>query len=196
MKLTQILSDEKFQDVYKNEKFRNEVAYSHKYVKNDEVFCITTSYPTVYRCSLKQKELALAEINRAKAEKMANIGNKLVFVGMGNTYEGDDIGNYRIRTYFKNKAEDKFSIELLGNLGRSKRDTFPGFCYVDHAIQHTIAGREKVEIRNYAEIEQRSFEYSKESILKVVNNNFKCAFTVLEIDNYTLCCEEFTCQSP
>ena len=57
-------------------------------------------------------EMCKQTIERLKMEMIASIHWKLVFVWMWMDHNVNDIGNYRIRTYVKNKAGRKFFIEL------------------------------------------------------------------------------------
>lgn len=193
------LSDEKFAEIYKNPKFRNEVAHAISY-KGDKRK--TVSYPIEYVCTAEQQEIAQAEVARAKREALDKLGNKLVFVGMGTTYEEDSIGNYRIRTTFKSKSGNEFFVEF----SKSIRDDGTGV--VHHAIDRTqekyfenlygkgLSIQWQSKYYNYRKLENSAVGYSKEGILRFVNTWFNCSFTEIEIDNYTLYCGEFVCLSP
>lgn len=191
------LTDEKFQEIYTDEKLRNAVAYAHGVRSGNEAWLKAMIYPIDYKVTQQQKELALAEILRAKQEKLETLGNKLVFVGMGMTYSGDDVGNYRIRTEFKNAGGLQFFIELSS----AGSDSNPKWAMVHHAIYRELTfllGEPKeVSHDNYKNLEYNSsVVYTKESILEFINKNFGCSFKEMEVDNYTFNCEEFVCQSP
>lgn len=190
------LTDEKFQEIYTNEKFRNAVAYAHGVQSDNGTWFKAMMYPIDYKVTQEQKDLALAEIIRAKEEKLQNLGGKLVFVGMGMTYTGDDIGNYRIRTEFKSAGGLQFFIEFSS----AGCDKTPKIANILHAICRKftfISGELKVvSHNNYKNLECSSVVYTQENILAFINKNFGCNFQEIEIDNYTLDCGEFVCQSP
>jgi hypothetical protein len=116
MKTTIVLSPEKFKEIYSNEEFRNQVAYAHSYSgKNGESGKITCSYPTTYIVTEEQIAEANKEVERRKKEVVKANKNKLMFVGMGMTYEpryDGDVCNHRIRTEFKNSKGHHFFIEV------------------------------------------------------------------------------------
>jgi len=196
------LTDEKLQEIYTNKKFRNEVAHAHGYTRaSGESGLKTCSYPVEYTVTTEQQQKAQDELNREKAVLLKDIAekNKLVFVGMGMTYEPryeDDVCNHRIRTYFTNAAGNKFFIEFGTGRGDSTR--------IDHAID--ITKQEKEErgertdgkwINNYNSLERRDSlpKYTFSNLLNLVNREFGCKFTSIEVDNYTLS-PDFICNSP
>lgn len=190
---TYTLTDEKFQDIYTDEKFRNQVAFAHRCYTADQQFkhLKTCSYPVDYIVTEEQKNIAETERQRAKNEAKENLGNKLVFVGMGSEYasryEGD-ICNYRVRTYFLNKFGIKCFIEV--GTGRN-----PEEMRVDHAMFRVGSDDEK---NNYHGLERRDSypKYTLENLLNIVNSNFDCNFSEIEIDQHTLSPDEFICVSP
>jgi len=108
---------ELFSQLGANEKFTREVNYSHgvsdKYSKH--LFYCTMYGGKRYKTTAEQKEQAqeLYEINKQKA--IDNVGNKLVFVGMGCEYTArynDDVCNHRIRTEILNPQGRRFFIEV------------------------------------------------------------------------------------
>ena len=100
-----------------NERFTREVNFAHGCCDSNSVL---KHYCTMYEgkryiTTLEQKEQAqkLYEINKQKAIK--NVGNKLVFVGMGCEYAAryaDDVCNHRIRTEIVNPQGKRFFIEV------------------------------------------------------------------------------------
>ncbi len=190
---THTLTDEKFQDIYTDEKFRNQVAFAHGCYTADKKFkhLKTCSYPVDYIVTEEQKNTAEIERQRAKNEAKENLGNKLVLVGMGSEYasryEGD-ICNYRVRTYFLNKFGTKCFIEV--GTGRN-----PVEMRVDHAIFKVDSDDKK---NNYQGLERRDNypKYTLENLLNFVNSNFDCNFSEIEIDQHTLSPDEFICVSP
>lgn len=100
-----------------NERFTREVNFAHGCCDSNSVL---KHYCTMYDgkrfiTTLEQKQQAqkLYEINKQKA--VANVGNKLVFVGMGCEYAAryeDDVCNHRIRTEIVNPQGKRFFIEV------------------------------------------------------------------------------------
>jgi hypothetical protein len=100
-----------------NERFTREVNFAHSCC---DQYSVHKHYCTMYGgkryiTTLEQKEQAqkLYEINKQKAIK--NVGNKLVFVGMGCEYKAryeDDVCNHRIRTEIVNPQGRRFFIEV------------------------------------------------------------------------------------
>lgn len=111
------LTEELFQNIYTDKKLRNQIAYAHGCYDSNTNFKYlkTCSYPIEYTVTQAQKDLALQEIERDKVEILSNLGNKLVFVGMGcdykERYEGD-VCNHRIRTEIQNTNGRNFFIEV------------------------------------------------------------------------------------
>jgi hypothetical protein len=193
------MSAEKFQEIYSDEKIRNAVAFAHSCFDKDRNFLHYKAmcWPDAFSVTKEQIGLAIVERNMAKAEKVANMGNKLVFVGMGMDYapkyEGDP-GNHRIRTEFVNSNGTRFFIELGPGTGENMR--------VDHAINRTLQDQlndsheRQGEFYNWKGLERRGGgQYTKENILKMVNEEFDCKFTEMEVDNFTLTTDDFTCKS-
>ena len=71
------LTDEKLQEIYTSEKFRNDVAYAHGYtLQNGETGLKTCSYPIEYIVTPEQVEIATKEQERRKKEVLNALGNK------------------------------------------------------------------------------------------------------------------------
>jgi len=114
-----------------NEKLTREVNYSHGVCDKYSVhqFYCTMYGGKRYKTTLEQKEQAakLYEINKQRAIK--NVGNKLVFVGMGCEYSAkyeDDVCNHRIRTEIVNPQGRRFFIEVGTGRGEDMR--------IDHVV--------------------------------------------------------------
>lgn len=163
-----ILSDEKFQEIYTNEKFRNEVAFASKNCDKYGNFKYykTVSYPESWIVTPEQIELAKAERERSKAEKITNLQKGvLVFVGMGISYEArfeGDICNHRIRTTFKNNAGHTYFVEFCKN-GR-KDDKLNDFV-CDFSIDEDLRKEQEAEAIRLLDIrnafERHSAEWTK-----------------------------------
>ncbi len=208
-KQTITLTDEKLQNIYTDEQFRNQVANAHKCLTSNSVFkhMQTCSYPITYIVTEEQIALAKSEKLRGKMKALESIGNKLVFVGMGMTYDikpneelemYDDIGNHRIRTEFVNDKGNQYFLEF------SKSARRPTEAHIDFAIDRTKqiqlndSYHRQGEFYNYKGLERNltGVFYSKHSIINLVNRHFDCSFSVMEIDNYNLSPDDFICVSP
>lgn len=180
-------------------------------------------YPNEYIVTPEQIEAAKAEYARAKAEKVANLPKgALVFVGMGMEYKSrfeGDLCNHRIRTEFYNSEGRHFFIEVGTGRGNDYRVDFS--IDRDLQIEYDSKLNEALNKRNalkqyspewdaanevankywqqpyynFGGIEKRNFseKYTKENILKLINETFGCSYTSIEVDNYTLRTEDFTC---
>ena len=179
------LTNEKFQEIYTNEKFRNEVATAHRCCDSKGAFkyMCTCSYPTRYIVTEEMINEAKVERERASKESNKKNHNKLLFVAMGGTYSigktsNDDVGCHRIRTEFLNKHGERFFIEFIK--GHSSDTPF----YIPHSIRRT-GGYD--DINNYKNLQKRGTgKYTKETILNIVNSNFDCNFKELVIDTYNV----------
>lgn len=197
------LTDDKFNEIYSDPEFRNQVAFAHRCYDQYSKFIHlkTCSYPIEYIVTETQIELAKKECDRAKKEALKNQGNKLIFIGMGMNYapryEGD-VCNHRIRTEFKNKHGHKFFIEL-GTCG------YDGM-RIDHSIDRDLQDQLNDDVNkqskfyNYKGL-QRKYgrdlpKYTKEGVLRLINREFDCCFTEMVVDSYTLSPEDLVCLSP
>lgn len=220
------LTPEKFAEIYTSEKFRNEVAYAHgcKYEGIPE-YRETCSYPDRYVVTDAQIEEAKKELERARLQTVKDNAGKLMFVGMGCTYEPryqDDVCNHRIRTEFVNVHGHHFFIELGTGRGDQMR--------IDHSIDSDLQNEYKAKAEEYYQkrdgFKYRSAEwlelnkqvekymgqpynnykglehkmdlpqYTLRNVLKLVNKYFKCNFSEIVIDNYNVTCEDYTSVSP
>lgn len=230
-KKTMELTEEKFQEIYKSEKFRNEVASAHWQCDKGgrKLHKITCSYPITYKVTEGQVKEAQEELKRAIKKAAKENTYKLLFIGMGSEYSPryeDDVCNFRIRTEFLNPEGKRFFIEF--GTGRNEGDL-----RIDHAIDRDLEikmnekASEYIKLANEARknmnFQKETFyrnevnkwmeqpynnykglehsaqylgKYTKENLLKIVNENFGCNFKELVIDNYNLSCDGVICESP
>jgi len=195
------LTAEKFQEIYTNEEFRNQVAYAHGYASKTGhlIHKQTCSYPVTYIVTDEQINLAKIELERAKKQVIEDNKGVLVFVGMGMTYDEryhDDVCNHRVRTEFKNSSGRRFFIEFGRGTDQKLR--------IDHAIDRDLEDKCNIEktnaqpYNNYGKLERDTpnLMYTKSNLLKVVNQYFDCNFSKIMIDNYNLRTDDITCKSP
>ena len=100
-----------------NERFTREVNFSHSVCNAQSVhqFYCTMYGGKRYKTTLEQKEQAQKLYEANKQRVIKNVGNKLVFVGMGCEYVArypDDVCNHRIRTEIVNPQGRRFFIEV------------------------------------------------------------------------------------
>jgi hypothetical protein len=178
------LSDEKFQEIYQDEQFRNQVACAHKCRDKNFVFkhFKTCLYPVEYIVTPEQIDLAQAELERSRQEKIELYKNKLVLIGMGMNYEEryeDDVCNWRVRAHFINSK----SIHCFIEFGTLSNNTA---LRIDHAIYRYDCPTS--ERNNYEGLERdtRGFDYKKANLLQIVNRFFDCDFKEVIIDKYTI----------
>lgn len=195
------LTAKKFQDIYANEKFRNEVATAHGCYDSNMVFKhkATCSYPDTYIVTDEQIMLAKRERRKAKAKTIKQNEGKLMFVGMGMTYEAryeNDVCNHRIRTEFVNARGHRYFIELGTGNGETMR--------IDHSIDRDKQDQLKDDIRkqsqffNFNGLERKDHlpKYTKANVLELVNQNFGCKFKEIIIDNHNVSTDDYTSVSP
>lgn len=111
------LENDLFNTIYTDPKFCNQVANAHKCCDQYSNFkhFQTCSYPVTYMVTEDQINEAKKQKQIFKNEVISNLGNKLVFVGMGSDYSeryNDDVCNHRIRTEIQNPEGRNFFIEV------------------------------------------------------------------------------------
>lgn len=199
---TVILTDEKFKDIYTDEKFRNEVAYAHQCMNSQGKFKHhkTCSYPIDY--IVTEEQIRLAEEERQKGKKLAieKAKNKLVFIGMGSSYaprfEGD-VCNHRIRTEFTNMHGNRFFIEIC----RASRNED---LHITHSIDRTKqdlledAHDKQGEFYNCKDLERNvpMLKYTFHNVRDLINEKFDCRFKEIYVDEHNLTTDDIICESP
>jgi hypothetical protein len=108
---------ELFNQLGENKKFTREVNYAHGVCDqySNLLYYCTMYEGKRYKTTLEQKKQAEKLYNINVKNAVENIGNKLMFVGMGMTYNAryeNDVCNHRIRTEIKNTKGRRFFIEV------------------------------------------------------------------------------------
>jgi len=111
------MPDELLTQLGTNERFTREVNFAHGVCNsNSQLLHYCTMYEGKrYITTLEQKQQAEKLYNINKQKAINNVGNKLVFVGMGCEYKAryeDDVCNHRIRTEILNPEGRRFFIEV------------------------------------------------------------------------------------
>jgi len=110
--------------------------------------------------------------------------NTLIFEGAGS--EMFDVGNCRIRTRIRNNEGRLIYLEILGFQNTNKTPNYAkGLNIVGHVDccfydDHTWDTRNNNSSK-LAHITKKHFEYNKENILKLVNEDLNCNFDSLEV---------------
>lgn len=176
-----------------NPKLRNQVAYAHKHFDSNGNFkyFATCSYPTKYIVTPEQIESAKAILKSQKENTIKNIGNKLIFVGMGMNYEeryNGDPANHRIRTEILAPDGNQYFIEVGTAKGNDMR--------IDFSILR-IKKEKSEDVYNYR-LQQGSttIKYTLQNILNLVNRTYGCHFTEIDVDRYTLNTSDYISTSP
>lgn len=146
-----------------NERFTREVNFSHSVCNAQSVhqFYCTMYGGKRYKTTTEQKEQAQKLYQANKQRAIKNVGNKLVFVGMGCEYSArypDDVCNHRIRTEIVNPEGKRFFIEV-GTWGNE-------LMRIDHVVNRDMEDEYKERVQFYrGEIE------AKGGFLKVGEND-------------------------
>lgn len=203
MKQIKTLTPEKFQDIFTDEKLRNQVASAHKCCDRDGNFkhLKTASYPIEYIVTEEQKEKAQIERDLAEIKSLEENRNKLLFVGMGMPCEAEGrstLTNHRIRTTFLNNEGEKFLVEIIRTNQENKRE-YGYFDFAIHIGESDPFGYKKKY--NYRGLERAGlYLMTEQNILNLINREFNCSFEELVIDNYNIgaiCSEnKHICESP
>lgn len=225
-KETIVLSNEKFKDIYTNEKLRNAVAFAHGSCDSNGnlLHYIALDHPNRYIVTTEQVQIAKSELARKKMEKIRNMQvGTLVFVAMSSDYaeryEGD-LCNHRIRTEFFNSDGRHFFVEFIRGNSNSMYCTFS----IDRDLQEKyrvkmshicseLRNEHRGTVRyadlskelsncniqpyyNYGNLQKRTDLgiYSKNNLLKIINDVFGCNYTSIEVDRYTLRTDDFVCK--
>ena len=107
----------------------------------------------------------------------------LYFEGAGmNTYEsGEDVGNHRIRTAFLNNEGKAIYLEIIGHKFNDKKCNY-WQSHVDYVFY--IPGSEDEE-KKYLHFDNFKKEgYTKEKIIKWINENLNCNFDTMMVLPY------------
>jgi hypothetical protein len=221
------LTAEKFADIYTDEAFRNDVAFAHQYADKNSVVLgrKTCSYPIEYKVTDEQIKLAEIERQRAKKQTVKDNKGKLMFVGMGCTYEPrykDDVCNHRIRTSFTNAEGKKYFIELGTGNGHQMRCDHSVDRDLEYEYEEIVANlrKERDSVKRYSDewdelclqidkytkqvyynyqgLEHKGDlpKYTLQNVLNLVNKYFNCNFKEIVIDNYNVSTEDYTSVSP
>lgn len=106
----------------------------------------------------------------------------LYFEGAGMDFneEGSNVGNYRIRTAFLNNDGQEIYLELSGTFFDDKKNNRFGWkTFITDCFNLTISTDQN---ESSIQLKTRTIEgYSKENIIRWVNENLNCSFESMEV---------------
>lgn len=174
------MTDEKFQEIYRNKKLRNEVAYAHACHTSHETGAKfkhkkTCSYPIEYIVTEEQIKLAKEELERSSRATIAVNKGNLLFTGMGVVRDlGNGVTNHRFRANFETVRGTKAFIEF------SYVDTKenPDCLHIDFAFLGDDCNKHRCDF------EGNMIPKSIDLVLEMINQNFQTDFKKIIIENY------------
>lgn len=224
---TQILNAKLFEENKANIIFLKAIKNAHQCADKNGNFLHFKAlmYPLEYIVTTEQINEAKTLFNAAKKAFLSEIGNKLIFVGMGSYYAPrfeDDVCNYRIRTEILNPEGRQFFIEFGRGLGenlnfdhvidRDQQKEYEdksteiynkikssGFQFHSHPL---IEEYKKYDSQPYHWYKRElwsktsSIKYTKQNVLKWVNDLFNCNFTAMQVDSIFLSPDDYKSISP
>lgn len=199
MEQIQVLTKEKFKEIYKNEELRNAVAFAHIVAdsQGNTIYKKALLYPISYKVTDEQIKKADTLRDKKAKEVLKENKHNLLFVGMGMNFKPtllNGISNHRIRTEFLNKEGIRCFIEV--GTGRTPEDNlridFALYGYIEEETQY------KRNSYNYMKLETEtpSLKYTYENVLNLVNKYFNCNFKKMVVDYYNISCNGVICKSP
>lgn len=183
------LSDEKFQEIYTDDRFLHDCAFPvdccdargfHKFYR-------TCTYPIEY--IITEEQIAVAKVEFAR-RKQAFIDNykkgTLVLVCMGGVYQSifpDGIGNHRVRGDFKNSKGHHYFIEFCRGISKLVENF--------HCTFSVDMEMEDDGMRNYNifDLQRRNFgdmPFTKSALLEIVNSTFGCNYRELVLAEWLI----------
>jgi len=197
------LTQEEFNKYKHDDKFIHEVTFSH----GVEGWGEYKNAMTKYTIAKQEYKVTKEFINKAKEiyqyrknKILKNMKqNTLYFVGMGMEFEPstiNHIGNHRIRTYFKDNKGVLCFVEF--GAGMEKK-----FLRCDHALYNTKKFNEEWgSLHERDETEKRISllekirgdynQYTKQTILKLINDNFKTNYNDVVVLEYFISTGDYT----
>lgn len=185
------MTEEKFAELIKQDKWINNIQYACKCCDRDGKFKYyrTVSYPTSYIVSEDQiaKAQELASIRKNEILDSIKRGD-LVFKAMGMSYNGtytDGVNNHRIRCNFKASNGKKYFVELI----QAGEDAF----WVDFSIDLDV---EEGQGYGAMSVEKKVFKqpFTWENVLRFINNTYGCNYTSARLIEYLVSYKDWVCE--
>ena len=212
----------KFDQINHDKRFRNNVANAHGCEDGygNSLGLITCTYPTVYRVSKEQRDIAKELVAKQKIERLEAIKpNQLIFVAMGSDFEKDyekdkdyrkevernydssyskkdkakiveEMNKRRINMSKSDIGNFRFRTTLLNDLGE---EIFVEFSTDMKGLMHVDFSLDVKNKRyNYLRLEGVTGQFlTKENVLNFVNRNYSCSFTEFILDRYDLSPDDY-----
>ncbi len=103
---------------------------------------------------------------------------EILFDGMGMNTDKTDIGNYRIMSYFINHKGQQCFVEI-SHFEENK------ILYGTIRQAYRFEGElEKHYFKSFDDMYSTKFLFTKENVIKKVNNIFKCNFDEMKVSHY------------
>lgn len=175
----------------------------------DHIGYVAQLYPHRYAVTKDHIAIAKCQLEQDKQDAIARLtsSSTLLMVGMGGvieTVDPDRINNYRVRGEFFNTQGTRFFLEV-GSSSRSINGMRCDFSINRDIEEKADAYRRRTGIPvsqgdyyNWKNLERSGDlgSYTKSRLLYIINSNFDCWFTGVEVDNYTLRVEDYISVSP
>lgn len=192
---TQInLSDEKFKEIYTDDRFLHDCAFPVDCcnARGFHTHYRTCTYPIEY--IITEEQIAIAKVEFARRRQAFLDGYKkgtLVLVCMGMDYPSkypDGIGNHRVRGEFKNSGGRHFFVEFIRSANFGKKDNTEEVFYCDYSIDRDAekAGRSCQNAFNLERGGRSINPYTKQRVLDLVNSTFGCNYRELVLDGWLI----------
>lgn len=183
------LSDEKFNEIYTDDRFLHDCAFPvdccdsrgfHKYYR-------TCTYPIEY--IITEEQIAAAKVEFARRKQAFLDGYRkgtLVLVCMGMDYESqhpDGIGNHRVRGDFKNSEGHHYFVEFCRGISKWDENFHCTFS-VDMEMED-----DGMHNYNIFGLQRRNFgimPFTKNSLLEIVNSTFGCNYRELVLAEWLI----------
>lgn len=189
-----VLSDEKFKEIYTDDRFLHDCAFPVDCgnARGIHTHYRTCTYPIEY--IITEEQIAVAKVEFARRRQAFLDGYKkgtLVLVCMGMDYPSkysDGIGNYRVGGDFKNSGGRHFFVEFCRSANFGKKDDTEEVFYCDHSIDCDAekAGRSRRNVFNLERGGRSISPFTKQRVLELVNTTFGCNYRELVLDKWLI----------
>lgn len=193
------LTKEEFNELINVDKFIHAMRFPVACLDSNHKFkhYRTCTYPIEYIITPEQIAQATDKYYQRHDDIIDNIKvGDLVFKGMGCDYPArfdGDVCNHRIRCYFKNNDDITYFIEIL-KCGEHFEKKGYGFSF---NFNHVV--KEDGEHSYYENVLTRDaiqLPFTKDNVLKVINEKFNASYTNMRVENYFITADEYinTCK--
>lgn len=183
------LSDEKFKEIYTDDRFLHDCAFPVGCCDSRGFFKYyrTCTYPIEYIITEEQIAVAKAEFARHKQAFLDGYKKgTLVLVCMGMDYESihpDGIGNYRVCGDFKNSEGHHYFVEFCRDISKTVE-----YFHCDFSVDMEMED-DGMHNYNIFDLQRRNFgerPFTKSALLEIVNSTFGCNYRELVLDHWLI----------